>query len=157
MEYKGKKSNKKNYTTNVVMLLLLLQRCESCFVVSPVVILGPTLSMRTEHISSLNSLINKKWSNSGQEIPCSQSIQFMVQRFIRPGLNQSLLGSVTSVPRGRWGCGDNVNHELRATYNKQHKQTNSPIWTWLKRHEFSFYLKNLFLVQPQSLIAIKHL
>lgn len=44
-----------------------------------------------------------KWSNSGQEIPCSQSTQFMVQRFVRLALNQSLLGSVTSVSRGGWG------------------------------------------------------
>lgn len=75
-------------------MFLALQRCNS----GPLQVLsslfGSAAGMRTEHVSSLHSQINKK----------KVHLWVTAQRFRlvpRPGPNQSLVGSVTSVSIGR--------------------------------------------------------
>lgn len=77
-------------------------------IASPVLTTGPTPSMRTELISSPNSLINKKKKEGPFLVEVYPAVRVHgspFRGFLRPASNQWLLGSVTSVFRGRWGCG----------------------------------------------------
>lgn len=86
-----KKTKNNNYSTNT--MFLALQRCNS----GPLQVLsslfGSAAGMRTEHVSSLHNQINKK--KNGPFVGNGAEVSPHL------GPNQSLVGSVTSVSRGR--------------------------------------------------------